>query len=85
MLAHQFTVYSALLSVVAIIAAALFSRMFYNLYLHPLSKFPGPWYTSSFSLCAAIISLRKIEPQWLLGLVKKYGSMIVLFPKNVPF
>lgn len=65
---------SAMLLVGVAVASALFARAFYNLYLHPLSKFPGPWYAASFSLSGAIISVLQIEPQWLQGLVKKYGS-----------
>lgn len=76
MLAFQLSVSSVLVSAGLVIVAALFSRIFYNLYLHPLSKFPGPWYTSSFSISLALISLAKIEPQWLQGLVKRYGSKL---------
>ena len=50
--------------------------LLYNRYLHPLAKFPGPWYATSTSLSVAIISVLKIEPQWLQGLVKKYGSKL---------
>lgn len=53
---------------------AIVSRSIYNLYFHPLAKYPGPWYTSSFSVCLAIISVLQKEPQWLMSLVKKYGS-----------
>lgn len=56
------------------IVSALFLRIFYNLYLHPLAKFHGPWYAASFSLCPAIISVLRIEPQWMLSLTKKFGS-----------
>jgi len=54
--------------------SALFVRAFYNLFLHPLAKYPGPWYTSVTSLSGAIISVLRVEPQWLLGLTNKYGS-----------
>ena len=65
---------SGLTLVIVAIVSVFFARAFYNLYLHPLSKFPGPWYAASFSLSGAIISVLQIEPQWLHGLVKKYGS-----------
>lgn len=54
---------------------ALLSRMFYMQMLHPLSKFPGPWYATSFSIVGAIISIKKREHLWLTHLVEKYGGM----------
>jgi hypothetical protein len=64
-------------SVAALAAVAILgpiaARILYNLYLHPLAKFPGPWYAASFSICSAIVSARQEEPEWLLSLVKKYG------------
>lgn len=53
---------------------ALLSRMFYMQMLHPLSKFPGPWYATSFSIVGAIISIKKREHLWLTHLVEKYGA-----------
>lgn len=60
--------------------SALSFRYIYNLYFHPLSKFPGPWYTAISSLPLAIISLLKVEPQVLLYVTKKYrhGSFLPL-------
>ncbi|KAH8819387.1 cytochrome P450 monooxygenase [Xylogone sp. PMI_703] len=80
---------AAVVLVVVAIASTLFFRIFYNLYLHPLSKFPGPWYAASFSLTGALISVSQTEPQWLQGLVKKYGTdrpirispTMLLFPR----
>lgn len=61
------------------IAAILISfRLIYNLYFHPLAKYPGPWYAASTSLSIAVISLWKAEPQWLLSVVKKHGSVYPL-------
>lgn len=53
---------------------ALVLRVFYNLYLHPLAKYHGPWYAASFSLCSALISILRVEPQWMYYLTKRYGS-----------
>lgn len=53
---------------------AILWRIFYMQKLHPLSKFPGPWYASSFSIVSAIVSVLRKEPQWLMYLEKKYGS-----------
>ncbi|CZR58264.1 related to pisatin demethylase / cytochrome P450 monooxygenase [Phialocephala subalpina] len=85
----QATLVEILMLIAVAIASSLFFRAFYNISLHPLSKYPGPWYTSAFSLSGAIISVLRIEPHWLHGLVKKYGTntpirispTMLLFPK----
>lgn len=61
------------LLLVGLVSAAA-ARIIRNVYLHPLSKFPGPWYAAATSLTSAIVSWRRVEPRWLLGLTKKYGS-----------
>jgi hypothetical protein len=70
--------FSAVALVVVGITSALFYRIFYSLFLHPLAKFPGPWYAASFSLPLAFINWKRIEPEWLGGLVKRYGSKFTL-------
>jgi hypothetical protein len=75
MFAIQVTAASVAAFVVVTVTSALFSRVIYNVYFHPLAKFPGPWYAASFSLYGALISVLQIEPQWLSSLVKRYGSM----------
>lgn len=64
----------SLITLAVTVASTVFLQAFYNIYLHPLSKFPGPWYAVSFSLSGAVISYLKIERQWIQGIVKKYGS-----------
>lgn len=76
MLLSSLNVYSFLILIGVAVTSALFARVFYNLYLHPLSKFPGPWYATSSSFTCAIISVLKIESPWLFGLVKHYGSLL---------
>lgn len=63
----------ALIAVFAVFSA-LALRIVYNLYLHPLSGFHGPWYAASFSLCSALVSVLRFEHEWLLTLAKRYGS-----------
>jgi hypothetical protein len=62
------------LALLAAIAAALLSRILYMQRFHPLSKFPGPWYATSFSLFGALVSVKHREPEFLMNLVRKYGS-----------
>jgi hypothetical protein len=60
-----------------IIAVSLLSRILYMQWLHPLSKFPGPWYATSFSIVGAIISVKQKELEFFAHLVKKYGSKFI--------
>lgn len=83
------------LAIIALLAtltllSSLTYRLITNLHLHPLSKFPGPWYTALSSLPLATISLLKLEPQWLLHLTRRYSHSdipiriaptLLLFPK----
>jgi hypothetical protein len=62
------------LALLTIFTTALLSRILYMQKLHPLSKFPGPWYATSFSIVGAIISLKQKEPEFYMYLVRKYGS-----------
>ncbi len=57
-----------------LIFGALSYRIIYTQYFHPLSKFSGPWYLTSFSLTLALISTTQREPEYLMYLTHKYGS-----------
>ncbi|CAO2652676.1 Nn.00g009590.m01.CDS01 [Neocucurbitaria sp. VM-36] len=77
------------LAILGTIFAALLSRIFYCQCLHPLSKYPGPWWMTSFSVAGAIISVKQKEPEFFMYLVRKYGTdrpirispTMLLFPR----
>lgn len=75
------------IALIASIFAAILSRIVYMQCLHPLSKFPGPWYATSFSIVGAIISIKKKEPEFFMHLVRKYGSksFVLRFPLTPQF
>jgi hypothetical protein len=64
-------------ALLTIIGVSLLSRILYMQWFHPLSKFPGPWYATSFSIVGAIISVKQKEPEFFTYLVKKYGSKFI--------
>jgi hypothetical protein len=64
----------ASLAILTILLTAIVGRLFYMQKLHPLSKFQGPWYATSFSVVGAIISVLHKEPQFFMYLIEKYGS-----------
>lgn len=49
-------------------------RIIYCLCWHPLRHFPGPWYAACSSLPLGLASIASVEPDWLMSLVRKYGS-----------
>ncbi|KAL9097278.1 MAG: hypothetical protein Q9165_000705 [Trypethelium subeluteriae] len=57
----------------------------YNLYFHPLCKFPGP----SWWVCSEIAPLLAFAcgrfPQWLERLHSKYGEVVRFGPQNLAF
>lgn len=50
-------------------------RIIHCLFWHPLRHFPGPWYAACSSLPLGLVSIMSKEPDWLMSLVRKYGSM----------
>lgn len=57
-----------------ILFTSILWRIFYMQKLHPLAKFHGPWYATSFSFVGAMISIFRKEPEWIAHLEKVYGS-----------
>lgn len=49
-------------------------RIIYCLFWHPLRHFSGPWYAACSSLPLSLASIASVEPDWLMSLVRKYGS-----------
>ncbi|KAF2200129.1 cytochrome P450 [Delitschia confertaspora ATCC 74209] len=58
---------------ITLLVTFLLAGVFYRQYMHPLSKFPGPWWLTSTSLVLALISTTGKEPELLLYLIRRYG------------
>ncbi|CAG8956308.1 hypothetical protein HYFRA_00003688 [Hymenoscyphus fraxineus] len=65
---------TSFLTVATLFAALVIYRIIYNLYFHPLAKFPGPWWAAVSTLPDAIIAARRKEVTWFQSLIKKYGA-----------
>nr|QSG30344.1 CYP65EY1 [Hormonema carpetanum] len=59
------------------------SKGFYNIYLHPLSRFPGPKLAASTRLWYVYHNLRGHYPRVVLELSKKYGNVIRVAPNEL--
>ncbi|KAK5659954.1 hypothetical protein OQA88_13419 [Cercophora sp. LCS_1] len=68
------TVTSLLVQLGLAVVAILAVRFIYNLYFHPLAKYPGPWYLAISSLPLACIAILIDETEYILRLIKKHGD-----------
>src|SRR5947209_6472762 len=57
----------------------------YNIWLHPLSKFPGPKLYAASGMPSVIESLRGRYPQTVQKLHKKYGPIVRTAPNELSF
>lgn len=79
MLAHGFPLSVNAVPIIGVAVGILIChRLIYNLFFHPVAKYHGPWYAAVSSFPLAFISVLKMEPQWLMALVKKFGCMLYL-------
>ncbi|OTA99546.1 hypothetical protein M426DRAFT_16305 [Hypoxylon sp. CI-4A] len=60
-------------------------QIVYNLYFHPLSKIPGPWFSavSNAPYCWWLLGGR--QPYKMVGLHNKYGNTVRIAPNEVSF
>ncbi|KAH8591657.1 cytochrome P450 [Bisporella sp. PMI_857] len=75
MIVPSLSIASAFVVVLATVVIALSYRILYNIYFHPLAKFPGLWYATSFLVSAAVIS------QYGTEMPIRISPAILMFPK----
>ncbi|KAL9581558.1 MAG: hypothetical protein Q9212_003829 [Teloschistes hypoglaucus] len=74
-----------LILLVFLLLYALF-KAFYNIYLHPLSTFPGPKAAAATKIPVAYVSWIGRQPHWQLALHEKYDSDVVrISPDELSF
>lgn len=52
--------------------------VFYRLYLHPLAKYPGPFWAKISDLPSYYYTLKQDRHVWLLQLQQQYGAFSTL-------
>ncbi len=75
---HKFQV------VAALVAKSLYS-IIYNLYFHPLRKFPGPRLAAATPIPFARCMLNGRMVQWTSSLHEKYGEIVRVHPDELSF
>lgn len=60
-------------------------KAIYNLFLHPLRSYPGPWYTRSSSWPWFYQRLRGNQTCWLDRLHKQYGTIVRVAPDHLSY
>lgn len=83
--ASWFSNHHLLLAAASTILIYFLIRIFYNLFLSPLSAIPGPWYfaTSDFWLTLHILRLRQCKE--IQELFEIYGPVVRVGPNKVVF
>ncbi|KAL9083283.1 MAG: hypothetical protein Q9165_008589 [Trypethelium subeluteriae] len=75
----------SLLVVSAVWTAAQASRYLYNLFFHPLSKFPGPITSAASTFPAIIHTVKGDLLYWVTDLHAKYGDVVRVSPNELSF
>ncbi|KAI6360834.1 hypothetical protein MCOR25_006636 [Pyricularia grisea] len=60
-------------------------RSVYNIWFHPLSKYPGPWYAATTNLVYYIGDMSGRREHWILKQHEKYGEIVRTGPTRLSF
>jgi cytochrome P450 len=81
----QNPVVSLLICAAAICALRLTAIIVYNLYLHPLAKYPGPWHLAISDVFYARMIVGGNVHNQLLQMHEKYGEVVRIAPNDLSF
>ncbi|KAI0444175.1 putative cytochrome P450 monooxygenase [Xylaria telfairii] len=74
-----------LLLVFAVAILLIVFRLIYNLFLHPLRSFPGPWYATSSIAWHAYHAWAGTQHEAIHALHLKYGAVVRIAPDELSF
>lgn len=60
-------------------------RAIYNIWFHPLSKYPGPWYAATTNLVYYIADITGYRERWILRQHQKYGEVVRTGPIRLSY
>ncbi|KIK50957.1 hypothetical protein GYMLUDRAFT_234401 [Collybiopsis luxurians FD-317 M1] len=78
-------VHSIALAAVALIVAYAVLKAIYNIFFHPLSAIPGPWYAAISDFWLTIHVVRLEQCKVVHSLFEKYGPVVRVGPNKVFF
>jgi len=74
-----------LLSIPVLLLAYQLSSYIYNIFFHPLSRFPGPKTAAASALPKISAALRGDGVSWIVELHAKYGEVVRVSPNELSF
>lgn len=60
-------------------------KVLYNLFFHPLRKYPGPWYAAASPLWIAYHHVRGDHPHHVRDMHNRYGPVVRLAPDELSY
>ncbi|KAH9988763.1 cytochrome P450 [Xylariaceae sp. FL0662B] len=75
----------ALTGIVSLYLLYLTCYMLYNLFLHPLAKFPGPWFHAATPIPYVLAQIQGRLPLMFGPLHAKYGDVVRVHPNELSF
>ncbi|KAH7026785.1 cytochrome P450 [Macrophomina phaseolina] len=63
----------------------IIATVLYNVYFHPLSKYPGPKYAATTNWIWHIITIKGDQPHWVRKQHEKYGDLVRVGPDRLSF
>ncbi|TLS22076.1 uncharacterized protein PpBr36_09391 [Pyricularia pennisetigena] len=60
-------------------------RSIYNIWFHPLSKYPGPWYAATTNLVYFAADLTGHREDWIVNLHQKHGEVVRIGPGRLSY
>ena len=61
------------------------ARVVYNLYLHPLKSYPGPWFARASRIPFVYYQITGRLPQEMVKWHEKYGDTIRIAPNDISY